>query len=380
MNTKQKHIFAFTAILLPILLTFGCQQSAENKALDVTNKLLDKDFENPPKMRLGCYATPTIGTNYLEPDNLGVHNYKFNLKEKNGIVYTCKAGHVDISHLREAADWTAYLSAKVYKNLHESNFEFSYKLKEGSVCLVNLKYPDYWQNISPEEKERITFDVAVKLGRYLANTAGTWHEILTWYGYKSKMLFSEFPSAFSWEDTFSNLIGSNIGADAMRDMQHSYEEYVTLAVDELIKDFGGQSAELAKEAAEMVNGVWFTGKIPPFVNMMKRNFDIGLGDGYVTAIRIDSITECPAAAAPSYEAPNLKFLAEYGFAMKLQIEPKVWEEDKIFKVVYQDNKTEYKYIEPEKHFPQIMSDIQNQAKIILLSLYNSKPVSRRLYN
>ncbi len=233
--------------------------------------------------------------------------------------------------------------------------------------------------LTAQNKEKIIFDAAIRLGEYFANIAGTWHEILTWYGYKSKILFSEFPSAFSWEDTYSNMLGCDIGAKALRDTKNAYEKAVEFEVDDMIDDLGGQSAELAKYAAEKMRGIWFTGRIPPFVDMKKRNFDIGLGSGFVTPILVDSINICDGAIARSHPVPNLEFLADYGFSMELQIDPKVWEEDKIFKVVYQDNKTEHKYIEPDKHFPQIMSEIQQTQKM-LLSAQNYKPAPRRLYN
>jgi hypothetical protein len=43
---------------------------------------------------------------------LGTHGYYYRPSEKNGIGYACRAGHVDIMHVRIAADWTAYLPAK----------------------------------------------------------------------------------------------------------------------------------------------------------------------------------------------------------------------------------------------------------------------------
>ncbi|MFA5554042.1 MAG: DUF4056 domain-containing protein [Phycisphaerae bacterium] len=373
-NTKKPSFI--TAIVLSIFIIAGCGQSPQLNNISMNNRLTEDRFNIPPKIRLGSYASPTLGTFFLEPNQLGTHSYRFDFKEKNGIVYTCKAGHVDISHVREAADWTAYLAAITYKNLCSGNCDFSFVLKEGSVCFVHLSYPDRWQIMSPAEKENLAFDIAVRLGEYFGYTAGTWHEILTWYGYKSKMVFSEFPSAFSWEDTFSNLLGCNIGAYALRDTDLSYEDSVRYTIDKAIQELDPQSAEVAKDAAEKVRGLWFTGNIPPFVNMLKRNFDTGLGDGFVTPMLVDAVCPCQNAAAKSYPVPNLDFLAEKGFKMKLQIEPNVWEEQKILKVVSDNANRLRKYIEPERDFAVIMNHIQTETAKNIAAVYNSGFVSK----
>jgi hypothetical protein len=361
-------VFVFTTSLL-LLTAGGCQQSQQVVAPPPYNRLLEKQFNNPPKIRLGTYATSTLGTTFLGPYNLGPHSYGFELQEKNGIVYTCKAGHVDISHVREAADWTAYLAAITYKHMGNSDLEFSFILKEGSVCFVHLTYPDAWQSLSGEDKERIAFDIAVSLGQYFAHTAGSWHEILTWFGYKSKWVFPETISAFSWEDTFSDLLGSDIGVEAIRDTERTYDEAVAYAIDKALENLDIQSAEVAKGAAEKVRGLWFSGEVPPFVDMKKRNFDIGLDNGFVTPWIVDSICECEGAKAQPYPAPNLQFLAEQGFSMKFEIEPRVWEGDKILSFVYPDKKSIHRCIEPDKDFATIMSEIKREAQKGLLSAH-----------
>jgi hypothetical protein len=364
-----------------LLAAGGCQRPQQVSVSAPNNRLLEKQFDNPPKIRLGTYATPTLGTTYLEPYHLGPHSYGSELHEKNGIVYTCKAGHVDISHVREAADWTAYLAAVTYKHLDNDDLEFSFTLKEGSVCFVHLTYPDNWQSLSGEDKERIAFDTAVSLGQYFAHTAGSWHEMLTWFGYKSKWVFPETISAFSWEDTFSDLLGSDIGVEAIRDKERTYDEAVTYAIDKALENLGIQSAEAAKGAAEKVRGLWFTGEVPPFVDMKKRNFDIGLDNGLVTPFLVDSVCGCEGAKAQPYPAPDLQFLAEQGFSMKFEIEPKVWEEDKILSFVYPDKKSRNKYIEPDKDFATLMSEVKREAQKGLLSAHNYfTPASRRLHH
>ena len=66
-----------------------------------------------------------IGDYFLDPENLGKHQYKNGLTEKNGFVYTCQGGFIDIGHLRESADRTAYIAAITKKNIIKKETEFS---------------------------------------------------------------------------------------------------------------------------------------------------------------------------------------------------------------------------------------------------------------
>jgi len=223
------------------------------------------------------------------------------------------------------------------------------------------KYVRY-RNKYTQQKCTIVFDVAVRLGQYFGYTAGTWHEILTWFGYKSKGIFPEFPSAFSWEDIFSNLLGSDIAAEALRDSEHTYDDAVTYILNKKLEELDVQSAEVARYAAEKVRGIWFSGEVPPFVNMKGRNFDIGLDDGFVTPWTVSSICQCQGQKAQPYPVPKLDFLRKYGFSMKFEIAPHVWEGRKILKIVCHDGKSERRRIEPVKDFAPIINEIRQEAQ------------------
>ena len=53
-----------------------------------------------PRSRIGRYASPSIGTVFDDPNDIGKHGYLPGGSEKRGIVYTCKAGHIDLAHMR----------------------------------------------------------------------------------------------------------------------------------------------------------------------------------------------------------------------------------------------------------------------------------------
>jgi hypothetical protein len=344
------------------LIAGGCQSPCQPASTNQVNRLLEDQFSHEPRNRIGAYPSPTLVTHFLDPDYLGSHRYEFGLSERNGIVYTCKAGHLDIYHVREAADWTAFLAAITFKHLSKGDAEFSFKLKEGSICFVRLIYPQTWERMAPKDKERAVYNISIGLGQYFAYAAGTWHEIVTWYGYKSRGFYPEFPSAFSWEDNFSNLLGSYIGVFGLQDIKHEYDEAVTLALNKELEKLGAQPHDVAKRAAEDVKGRWFSGRVPGLIDMKRRNFDIGTDDGCVTPWIVPDICECEGAQAQPYRVPTLDFLLKYGFSMKFEIEPRVWEKDKIFSIIYPDKKTKGKCIEPIKDFAVIINHIMKDAE------------------
>jgi hypothetical protein len=74
-------------------------------------------FNGAPRPRLGCYATSTPGTRFIDANGLGKHSYRGSPFENNGIAYTCRGGHIDVTHARIGADNVRYLYDKTKKNL-----------------------------------------------------------------------------------------------------------------------------------------------------------------------------------------------------------------------------------------------------------------------
>ena len=59
--------------------------------------------------------------------------------------------------------------------------------------------------------------------------------------------------------------------------------------------------------------------------------------------------------------PTLQTLTRYGFALRLEIDPRVWEKGRILRVVYHDGSVSGRRIEPAVHFPLIMAYIVTDA-------------------
>lgn len=357
---------------LLLILTTGCQEAltwaganlyqaqTKDPELKTAAQLVLEGLDASPRIRVGYLPSPTLGTVFSGPNDLGRHGYRPNLSERNGIVYTCKAGAIDIGHARKATDWMVFLAAKTFKQIMKNETEFSFRLYEPSRYYVRLTYPDNWMDFSRPEREKIAYQLSIGLGRYMAFTVVTWHEIITWFGFKSKGLEPEYPSAFTWEETFSNLFGTHIAALALEDTEHTYNEAVTLAFDRELRRLEAQPAAVSRHASESVRGPWFTGDFY-WIAMKKRNFDLGLDDGFVTPLLIPSVSECEGAQAEPYPVPELDFVSQYGFSVRFEIKPNIWEANAILDIAYAGEQGRKKRIEPLIHYPPIMEHIRKEA-------------------
>jgi len=307
------------------------------------------DSRIPPRIRPGTYASATYGVRFADTDSLGAHQYRLNSQENNGIVYTCAGGHIDIAHVRKAADWTGFLAAVTLEHLHKGQAAFRFKLWEPSLYFVDLTYPQGWGSLPTGERERVARDVSRQLGQYLAYTAMTWHEMLTWFGFRPKGYKSEFPSAFSWEDSYSNLLGTCLAAEALQDPDREFSDAVTVALRQHLESLGAQPAVVARQAAEMVRGDWYS-KRWLFTAIGKRNLDIGSDDGQVTPSLVPSLSGCEGAQPRPLAVPTLEGLAKYGFSATVTIKPRVWEESKILSALYGSSRPTTTRVNPSIHF------------------------------
>jgi hypothetical protein len=312
-----------------------------------------------PRLRVASYATPTLGTRFVDANDLGKHSYNSPLGEIDGIAYTCRGGDIDVAHVRISADYVRYLYGITRRNIIRSRSGFFFRPNdEPSKFFVRLTYPSYWKSLSRSDRAQLSDEVSLELGQYLAYNVVIWHEISTWFGYKSTGFFPEFPSAFSWEDAYSDIVGLWLGAQAVQDKEHDYDEVMTIVIKKELENLGVLSYKTARQASEKMKGKWWEGT--PFVvlvDMKQRNMDIGDIDGFVTPMLIPGI--CPDAKPLSYPIPTLRLLPKYGFKIGLEIEPKVFEGPKILRIVYPGG--DGKMIRPSVDFPIIMNYIRNEG-------------------
>ena len=160
-----------------------------------------------------------------------------------------------------------------------------------------------------------------------------------------------FYSAFSWEDTYSNLLGVYLGADALKDTHHDFNEAMTIGINDKLRQLQVQPRSVAVAASEKVKGTWYTGNL--FIDTKMRNFDIGL-DGYLTPTLIPGIDSCDSQPLP-LKVPDLKIMKNHGFSMYYEIKPNVFEQGRMFKAAGS------KKIVPETHYPVMIEYIKKQA-------------------
>ena len=324
------------------------------------SEVVARGFTLPPRLRYGKSPTLVFMGKQFIGGNLGTHSYYYRPAEDNGVLYTCRAGHIDTTHLRVAADWTAYLTAKSYRHLMQGDPSYSFgMIADRSRHRMHITYPANWSSLSPEQRDRTAREAALILGPYMAYTMVTWHEILTWFGYKSVGIVPEYHSSFSWEDTYSNLLGTVLAARALRDTQHIFDQAMTIALDEEVHRLGVQPATVARQASASVQHQWYSGSIGTFINMKKRGLDIGVDTGFVTPILVPNVPGCSGAQPALCPAPRLDDLARYGFAAFSEIVPHEWEKGKILRIVYPNGGGDR--IRPDLHYRPIMDEIRREA-------------------
>ncbi len=195
---------------------------------------------------------------------LGPHKYLGNKAEKNGIIYTKKGGFIDIAHLRDIADITAYLYANIQKNKAKGVLDLALGSEAGEKTLhINID-----ASLNDED--------LVKIAGKAAYDLSVWHEISTWNGASYIPLVPERYSSFSVEDAFSNLLGVHLGMKAILSSK-SYESEMSRQLSETLKYYEAVStyAETVN-AMTAVEGKWWSqkAKYPSKDILILRLFDI----------------------------------------------------------------------------------------------------------
>lgn len=325
--------------------------------------LYDEHGIGRPRPRVGRYATATIGgATFTEIEDLGLHKYYSagNL-EGNGIIYTCQAGHIDLAHVRKSADWTAYIAERTFSLMQRGETQLRLLLSDPVHYSMTIHYPCDWDERPLEERNRLAREASIALGRYVSFLGSAWHEIITWFGYRNVPIYSEFPSSFSWEDSFSDLLGTHLGAAALRDTEHSFDKAMTLVLKREMEILGAQPRTTAAQASRQVEGQWYSPGFLFLVEMKKRNFDIGLDDGAITPWIVPNLDACPNARARSYAVPTLEPVFDLGFYVKVEIEPGGLERDRLLRAAYPDIERPPRSIVPTVHFHPIMAHIKAEA-------------------
>ncbi len=240
---------------------------------------------------------------------LGKHVYLGNSEENNGIIYTKKGGFIDLGHLRDQADWTAYLYQQIQI---AGSKKIEIKLgREGGQKKLEI-----WANSLETPIDKIL------LAGKIAYDLSVWHEIATFYGASYVPLLPEKYSAFSLEDAYSNLLGVEIGMAAL-ESPLPFEEAVTFLLKEKLYELGAvRSIEDTFNAMEQVRDVWWTraAKLPSKNILLQREFDIEncLEPWLISDIKHVGITDY-AICPPKYTFSGESLQDYYLFSIQLNM-------------------------------------------------------------
>lgn len=222
------------------------------KGIDFESK---KEKTTPPRVIRTCCAfgydtkyiiIPFLADNdVIDVNAIGSHKYLSGKKEGNGIVYTSKGGFIDIGHMRDQADWTAFLFGLI-------------STSEKDTIKLKLGYEGGPKNLYIYKKDITNSKDQLALAGRITYDLSVWHEIATGYGTSLVPMVPERYSSFSIEDCYSNLLGINIGMRAI-ESEKPYEEamtdYIKMALDTL-----GAVDDIQKtyKAMDLVYDTWWT--------------------------------------------------------------------------------------------------------------------------
>jgi hypothetical protein len=242
-------------------------------------------FDAPSKLRPCCafgqdlkvevvdVPVPLIKVaNVMAVGDLGPHNYGSGALggERNGLVYTCRGGFIDIAHVRDNADRALFLMTQIARALPAG---------------VTVDMPEEGTSrrivVAPLPAKLLArhgrWHIAAALAGYANHQLSNWHEIVTWYGFESTPGMPERMSAFSPEDIYSNTLGTKlaVGVVLHKEMR-SREEYdaaMQAWMREALRRLGAVSKEHARAAMASVDGEWWdSGKRVPEFGLVTRRF------------------------------------------------------------------------------------------------------------
>jgi hypothetical protein len=258
---------------------------------------------NTPQMRLGSLPFPGPFTLYAvaDPADLGIHNEN---ETSRGIMYTCRAGFLDLSHIRESADIAKY----AHDQLAPAMAEVALNHVDRAVCTLewtNSHYtftfnkPAWWWDLDDAERTAIAREASIIEAQRIAIIVGTWHEIGTWWGQETVPPISEQNSALTWDDTTSHVVAAMVAGRALNDTQ-PWNLAVTKHLTDVLNELGVVSTACEDEAVHAVEGRWWWGDDP-----IRRDFDTGLANDAKTPWLAPNLPCCPGATPLTLSLPSL---------------------------------------------------------------------------
>ena len=286
-----------------------------------------------PRGRLGSLPYPGLFTFYvaLDPDALGRHRYESfppPWSEKGlGLIYCRRAGFIDVSHVRWTIDWTRYLALRARDAMRRGRKALTLDGPDRGTLRLTFD--------PPPGLDAATLDaLAITIGQRSTYDLGLWHEVISWYGYRSSGVWPEDRSAFTWDDLTAHLVGMDVVGRALAAEfaageaadASTFDRDVTADLDREMADLGAVPPAETTAAARRVEGEWWTGSDP-----LKRFFDTGFDGSPVRPWLVTGVPTFPEQTPWAYALPTLADVngRDLSGSFGMEMEPHIFEADRV---------------------------------------------------
>ncbi len=156
--------------------------------------------------------------------------------------------------------------------------------------------------------------LSIVMAQRLAITQTAWHEFATWFGYSSTP-YPEKPSAFTYDDMTSHLLGAKIAGLALHDTAHDYDTAVTYYLKRELDRLGAVPPDQTLKALHLVENNWWRHGF-----VIKRQLDIGGTDGVIQPWIVPGYPDGRTEAGFPSSIPSLKNVAGHDMTGMEQLE------------------------------------------------------------
>ena len=313
---------------------------------------------NIPKGRVGSIPCPGPLTFFAtaDPERLGSHSFGSGTlggqKEADrGIIYTLHGGFIDIAHVRQVMDWTAFYQARFRHALEQGWTCIRLPSREESGFRIGLRYPERWKGLPEPARQRVIAVLSIRLAQRLAITQSVWHEFATGFGYSSTP-YPEQPSAFTYDDMTSHLLGAKVAGLALQDSANGFDAPATHYLKRELDRLGAVSPEQTLRALGMVKGSWWKNG-----TVTRRQFDIGEQGGVIEPMIVPGFPDGRTENGYPFAIPSLRNVAGMdmsGFE-RVEIVPHMAAWDAMRKLLPGSPDV----CRPEEHFPILLRHLRN---------------------
>jgi len=338
------------------------------------------DIDQYPSIRSGTLPVRDIflfiKNSYVKKNIYGEHTYwqrfyngEQRKDEKNGILYTCRGGFLDLAHVRNAIDWVGFIASRLYPHLISNTETYLHKGEEPTLYTLNFQYPKEYLKLSPEQKKSVAKKLSVIIAQQLAYYSLVWHEIVSWSGY-IQSLYTERPSGFSFEDNYSNLLGIIIGGLAVN-ANFPFNEAADYHLKYYINMLEPIEKSEAIEVTESLANQWWSPKyfLTSNKKIIKRHLDYGQFDKVVRPWQVQDVLACRERPRDIVELtiPQLEVIDEINFDrfMDLTLKSNLDWQDKKIKYYFKESPEIINNLIPEQHFAQIVEIIRQDLKKLM---------------